>query len=93
MKTCSSKLVQLSTEMALIKPINFIALIIKTLFYLGISPNKSPSLFYRIYGSVVFVIYFAIYDILLIGEVLSSQNFNEMVYSGACAIGKTFFHS
>lgn len=73
--------------MALIKPITFVEFILKMLFYLGISPSESPSIMYRVYGSVVFVILFGIYDVLLIGEVLSSKTFNEMVYSGACAIG------
>lgn len=57
------------------------------LFYLGISPSQSSSVIYRLYGIMVFVMFFAIYDVLLIGEVLSSTNFNEMVYSGACAVG------
>lgn len=73
--------------MALIKPIPFVGFVLKMLHYLGIEPSENASFIYRVYGLMVFVMFFAIYDVLLIGEVFSSSNFNEMVYSGACAIG------
>lgn len=73
--------------MALIKPIKFVEFILKMLFPLGISPRENSSTIYRVYGLVVFVVFFGVYDVLLIGEMMSSSNFNEMVYSGACAIG------
>lgn len=61
---------------------------IKTMFYMGLSTGRNSSIIYRLYGMMIFIIFFVVYDILLIVEIFSSKTFNEMVYSGACAIGK-----